>query len=67
MLSEAEVLRAREIHSTLYEATKNPFYYAMIQAYNLVLGDKLPASLDNEHLDQLMADFENSKHRNNRR
>lgn len=54
MLTREDVLRVREIHSTLYEATRNPIYYAFVQAYDIVLGDEIPPGLANKDLDSLM-------------
>lgn len=61
MLSEKDVLYLREIHGTLYEATRNPYYYAMVQAYELVLGDEIPDSMKNADLDDLIYEYKKQK------
>lgn len=61
MLTREEVLHARNVHATLYEATANPFYYAFIKAYDLVLLDELPESLKNGDLVSLIYEYNKDK------
>lgn len=45
MLTEQQVAHLYKIHKSLYEATRNPVYYAFMMAYENVLGDDIPTGM----------------------
>lgn len=58
MLTEEQVVRLHYIHSKLYQATKNPLYYAFVMAYENVLADDLPVGMRSTDIDELIAKWD---------